>query len=224
MSSTMNCEQCKPNLFDLMDSTINVDTREEVNAHLDQCEACAALMARLWEMNAMSTRWSEQRVPHWNRRAAWFDSVAFWPILQVASAFASILVVVLVLAQVQVSTGDGLTVTFGNSYMRAEDVRAELAQFKQDQQFQLATSIDRLTSQQAASNQLVLNTVLRSSREERQEEMENLLTTLNDAQDQQYQHTESSLRYLVASQLEDRRNIQQLGRAIRLVANEGGTL
>jgi hypothetical protein len=54
--------------------------------------------------------------------------------------------------------------------------------------------------------------------------MANLLVLLEEAQDQRYQQTTASLRYLAENQHEDRQDINQLGTALRLVASTGGTL
>lgn len=224
----MNCEQCKPLLFELIDQKISSEDRASVNEHLDDCGECSSLLSEMWDMQAMATRWQDKPVPHWNRRAAYFEGVSWFPMLQVASGFASVIVMVLVLAQVQVSTNDGLTVHFGKALVDEAYVDARLEnrlnEFEQNQQAMLATNIDRLTDQQAASNQLVLRTLLETNRQERRDEMTQLVTLLDEAQSQRTERTEASLRYLIASQLEDRRNIQQLGQAIQLVANEGGTL
>lgn len=224
MSSDLTCEQCRLQLDGLLDESIEQEARAMLNAHLDECEACSQLLAELWNMKAMATRWRDQSVPHWNRRAQFFDAPAWLPRLQMTSAFASVLVLVLVLARVEISTTDGFNIGFGQTYATAEQLDARVQQLKEDQEMQLRAGINKLTSQQVASNQLLLRTVLDLSRQERREELSEVVTLLDESQDQRYRETEQSLRYLVESQLEDRRNIKQLNQAIRLVANEGGTL
>ncbi len=224
MPSEFNCEQCRLMLDRVLDDSIDPQDRTGVNAHLDECEECRALLAELWDLQALATRWREQSVPAWQRRGHFFESTPWLPRLQVAGAFASVLVLVLVLARVEVSTADGFTVRFGEAYATRDQLETSMEQLQQDQAQQLQAGIDRLTSQQVASNQLLLRTALDLSRQERREEMSNLVTLMDDRRDRRYRETEESLRYLVASQVEDRRNIRQLNQAIQLVASEGGTL
>lgn len=224
MSSDLTCEQCRLQLDGLLDESIGQEARAALDAHLDECEACSGVLAELWQLKMMATRWQDRQVPHWNRRAMFFDTPTWLPRLQIASAFASLLVLALVLARVEISTADGFSVQFGESYATAEQVDARVQQLKRDQEMQLQAGFNKLTSQQVASNQLLLRTVLDLSRQERREELSEVVTLLDETRDQRYRETEQSLRYLVESQLEDRRNIRQLNQAIRLVANEGGTL
>ena len=85
-------------------------------------------------------------------------------------------------------------------------------------------SMERLTSTQTANNQFVMNTLLSTTRDERRQDISNLLTIFQDAQVRQARQTQDSLQYLVASQVQDRRDIKQLDQALRMVATKGNDL
>jgi hypothetical protein len=224
MSPEFTCEQCKSLLYDVVDGGISDADRQSVNAHLEHCQDCNTLLAELWDLAAMATRWQDRPVPHWNRRGHFFEPRSWFSVVQVASACASVLVLILVMAQVQVSAANGLTVHFGDTFASPREVARQIDALRAEQQTLLKASMDQLSNRQAASDQLVLRTLLETSRSERRQDMSNMLAVLQEVQTQEVQRTEASLKYLIAGQLEDRRDIHQLGQAIRLVANEGGTL
>lgn len=227
-TSTFTCEHCIPLLFEVVEGRISEADKRAVDTHLDDCPECSSALAHLWELEAMATRWQVQSTPRWNRRSLFFGPRTWLPGIQVASAFASVVVMVLVLAQVQVSTANGLEIRFGDQEPLATQVAALREEITREvlsqQQGQLKASVDRLTAQQVASDQLVLQAALRATRSERKEDITNLLVLLEEAQDQRYQQTTASLRYLAENQHEDRQDINQLGTALRLVASTGGTL
>lgn len=226
MSTSMNCETCKLHLYDVVDGKLDSAEQIAVNEHLESCEACNETLAELWNLQAMATRWQDRPVPGWNRRGFFFEgsNLGWLPMLQVGSVFASVLVLVMMLTQVQISTADGFTMRFGEDLALKEDLAREVAELRDEQQLLLDERVSRLTTQQVASNQLVLNTLLQVSREERREDLSTLVTLWDERQDLQSQRTQAGLRVLLDNQLKDRRNIQQLGQALQLVANEGGTL
>jgi len=62
------------------------------------------------------------------------------------------------------------------------------------------------------------------SREERKEELSTLLTAWDYVQVQRAQQTKESISLLLASQLEDKRNINQINRLLRQASVEGNNL
>lgn len=225
MSLEFNCSQCQSHLFDLVDNTLGDADRRLVNDHLAHCEACTDALAGIWEMQSVATRWQDARVPRWARRDHFFERHQWFPALQVASACASFIVLVLVMAQVHISIDKGVDIDFGGgNYVSKTEVANQLDKFRAEQRQVLDHSVDRLTAQQVASNQLILGSVLATSRKERREDLSTLAAAFQSEQDRQSQQMQASLRYLASGQIEDRRDIKQLGHAIQLVANDGGTL
>lgn len=223
MSRTMNCDQCRQLLFDIVDANVSQESRAAANLHMDECPECSAALAELWQLSAAASRWQDRPVPWWNRQARFFEGRSWFPVLQIASGFASLLVMVLVLAQVQVSTSDGLVIRLGGTGITEQQLTAKLDELRTEQYAMVNARLDRLASEQVSSNQLLVNMVLEANRQERQEDVANLLALLEDSQTQQQQRTAAGLRFVIGNQIEDRRNIKQLSDALRLVASDGGT-
>lgn len=79
---------------------------------------------------------------------------------------------------------------------------------------QLNSRVQKLTSQQVETNQLLLRTVLSASQQERREDLGNLLVLWEEELNSSTLSTEESLRFLIPEQLQDRREIQDLNAAI----------
>ena len=123
-----------------------------------------------------------------------------------------------------IDTKDGLSIQFGQSGIDETQFENLLTELKLEQSEQLDTTVATLNSQQVAANQLVLRTVMEISRDERKEELSTLLSVWDYNQDQRSQQTEESLSVLFASQLEDKRNIDQINRLLRQASLEGNNL
>jgi predicted anti-sigma-YlaC factor YlaD len=216
----VNCEACEQQLFDFHEGRLTGEAASQVDAHLKHCDACSALLNDIWQMSLAASRWQDQRVPDWDRKSAFFEGKR-WQFPQLLATAASLLALVLVLTDVHFVSGDGgITLRMG----RGDYVSVStLDQFRDIQQAQLEQGFDKLTAQQVASNQLMLGTMLDTSRKERREDFSTLVTYWNGIQARQYQETEENLRYLLATQAEDERDIQQLGDALQQISLRRGT-
>ncbi len=225
MQAELSCNSCRDSLLDFIENSIDQESKRLVDQHLTHCEQCNESLRQLWEMQALSTRWNDESVPAWSRRNTFFESYNWWPGLQLVSTFASLLVVVLVMSQVQFSTKDGITLAFGSgSYLTQTELNQKVEEMQARQANMLQSEVGLLNTQQVETNQLLLRTFLDLSREERREEINTVLTAWDQAQGQRTRQTNESLRVLLASQLEDRRNIEQLDRLLRRVTLEGNEL
>lgn len=226
-----SCEQSRNLLMEFIDNSLNTLQKQCMDQHLSHCEACNESMQKLWEMQGLSTQWQNEPVPRWARRETFFESYEWFPKLQMASTFATMLVLVLVLGNAQVSTSDGLQIHFGNNndnFLTRSDLEQKISslqdQLNTQQRAQLQRNVSDLTSKQAATNQLLLKTILNRSREERREDIDTLLTNWYQSQNQQTEDTNESLRTLLVNQLEDRRNINQINKLLHQVSLEGNSL
>lgn len=220
----MDCAESKLLLPDMVDGQITALQQQRLDQHLNGCAECSGHLADLWQMQAISTRWQDQQVPSWHRRQTFFPDATWLPNLQWVSSFASVLVLVLVMTNASIDTKDGLSISFGESGVDETEVAALLAELEEQQSDRLDTTIATLNSQQVAANQLMLRTVMEMNREERKEDLSTLLTVMDYNQDQRTQKTEESLSVLFASQLEDRRNFDQINRLLRQASLEGNNL
>ena len=162
-SQKMSCEQCEGQLFDFHEGRLAADQAAAVDQHLKHCDACSGLLNDIWQMSLVASRWQEQSVPQWERHSAFF-SRSSWQFPQMLATAASLLALVLVLTDVHfVSSDAGLTLRMG----RADYVSASaLDDFRAAQQDELDQGFQRLTAQQVASNQVILNSMLETSRSE----------------------------------------------------------
>ena len=67
------------------------------------------------------------------------------------------------------------------------------------------------------ANQFMLRTLLQTNRDERRQDMNTLVRYWNVSQAEQFENTEESLRYLIASQAEDEKDIRQLSNAFQQI-------
>ena len=223
MKTEYSCEQCKEQLFDFVNSVLPPLEQQLVDQHLQHCDECNADLADIWNLQSKATSWRDERVPRWNRREFFFEPSP-WPMrMQWAASFASVLVLILVLMEARISTVGGLTVDFAASdsrYVSQPELMQQLASAQNLQRSELDSSVQKLTSQQITTNQLLLRTLLDASRQERRKDLGNMLVLWEQAQDQRSMSTEESLRYLIASQIQDRREIEDLNDALIQVNND----
>lgn len=218
----MNCDQCKSDLFGFVEGTLNASRRGEIDDHLQGCEPCNRALADIWQMQMIASRWHDEQVPpHWKPRSLFFDTAPWLPRLQLATSVASIFLLVIVLADVRISTRDGIEVGAVRDYIDSAELTGEMSAFRQSQQADVQRRLDRFSSQQVATNQLLLRTILETSREERRDELAAVFALLDEQDDQRSRETRESLRYLIASQVEDKRDIERLDRALTQVSDPG---
>ncbi|MFN3235968.1 MAG: zf-HC2 domain-containing protein [Pseudomonadales bacterium] len=220
-----DCQDIRLMLPDQVDGRLSSLQQQKLDQHLNHCEDCSEQLASLWQMQALASHWQDQAVPNWQRRQLFFAEKSWWPNLQWLSSFASVLVLVLVLTNASIDTSDGLKIQFGESSGLTEaEVSALLAELDDRQSQRLDDTVATLNTQQAAANQLLIRTILDRSRSERKEELNTLLTVWDYAQDQRNQKTQESLSVLFASQVEDKRDIDQINRLLRQASLEGSNL
>ena len=217
-------EECRLLIADLLEGNLSPLQKQRLDQLVSQSEECEELLADVWHMQAAASRWQDEQVPAWQRRHAFFAESSWLPNIQWVSSFASVLVLVLVITNANIDTSNGLSISFGDQGMSESEVAALIANLEKQQQTQLDTTIATLNSQQVATNQLLLRTVMEMNREERKEDLSTLLSVWDATQDQRAQQTEESLSVLFASQIEDRRNLDQINRLLRQASLEGNNL
>lgn len=213
MDQVTDCTQCEDKLFDFHEGNLDASTAAEVDAHLKTCDACAQLLNDIWQMNLVSTRWQDQQVPVLQaNRGDYHFRKSGWQLPQLIATAASILALAVVLTDTMLDRASAPDVV----------TQAQLAEYRSTQDQRFNERFQRLTDQQVASNQLVLRTMLDTSRQERKEDLATLVTYWNTTQARQYQQTEEDLRYLLASQAEDEKDIQQLSDAFQRISLRRG--
>jgi hypothetical protein len=214
----INCETCEEQLFDFHEGNLDPASSALVDAHLHRCEMCSGLLNDIWQMGLVATRWQDHAVPEWQRSS--HQKKSAWQLPQMLATAASMLALVLVLTDAHlVTTGSGVSLTFGSPGYVSE---ATFLETQQKQRAEFGQQLQLLATQQVSSDQLVLRSVLQASREERRQDFGSLVTYWSSAQARQYQETEESFRYLLASQAEDEKDIQQLSAAFQQISLKRG--
>lgn len=221
---SLDCNEVQLMLPDSVDGNLSLLQQQRLDQHLNHCEACSEHLADLWQLQATASRWQDLDVPAWKRREAFFPESSWLPNLQWVSSFASVLVLVLVMTSANIDTRDGLSISFGHRGVDEARIASLMAELEQKQQTQLDSTVATFNNQQVATNQLLLRTVMEMNREERKEDLSTLLSVWDATHDQRSQQTEESLSVLFASQMEDRRNIDQINRLLRQASLEGSNL
>lgn len=148
------------------------------------------------QVQQWADQWQQQRVPTWDRDSTFASrpGLAWWqrpwlPLSAFASAFTALL---LVFSQTQISiTETGFQVSFGAGLTPAE-LDQRLADFAVQQQLELvnygATLRSDMREDIAQANQQLVNYVIATNRDERQQDMADLIRYVNAqrADDQVY--------------------------------------
>jgi len=219
-----DCEQSSSHFMELIEDGLSILEKQRLDQHLDQCEDCRTQLSELWDLKAMSLQWQDVPTPAWDRKQNLFEHRSFLAVFQYASSFASILVLVLILTSAEISTANGLSINFGGNYVSRTELAQRLENLEVDQKNLLQTSVQKLTDQQITTSQLLMKSMLTASRVERREDLYQVIALVDEAQDQQSQFTNNSLKVLLSNQLEDRRNLNKINKALSEGALKGREL
>lgn len=214
--SELNCEQCETHLFDFHEGKLGESLSGRVDTHLQDCDRCSALLNDIWQMNLVASRWEDE-----TPRSSMPAVKPAWSVPQLVATAASVLALVLVLTDTHfVANDDGFSVKIGrDSYVSDE----QFARYQQAQHAEIDGRLQRLSAQQLASNQLMMRTLLETSRTERRDDLQTLVSYWNSAQSQQMLQTQEDLQYLIMSQAEDDKDIQQLSEAFQTISMRRGS-
>lgn len=205
----MNCDHARDKLTEYADDVLPDRARVQVGEHLATCSDCQADYNTITELRALATGWHDEVPPSWQppnvapARAAtlnldwlrdWFPSLA--------SATALVLVTVMFLREpevLQVEPADPASVAFA----------------------QFSSNTPQLSPAGEAS--LVQN-VLDSARQQRQQELAALMTVMKAEMDRRTLETEESLRYVITHQMQGQQEIDDLQRRLQRVSFPGGQM
>ena len=186
----MQCEDIKPLLFEYADDTLSLEQRNLVSAMLETCESCRADYAAILALKSQASVWHDETPGPWQppqverQRADWQSGFLQWfPALASTAALAVMLVV-------------HFAPQSDNGVLSTDPLLAEWP-------------ADPVSTFQAAEPQLV-RSVLESSRTQRQAELETLVRALTAEMDKRSLETEESLRYIVAHQVQEQQELDEL--------------
>ncbi|MES2625678.1 MAG: hypothetical protein V4628_10390 [Pseudomonadota bacterium] len=181
---------------------------------VQQCTYCRDIHAKALEFSQLAAQWQQQAVPEWNRaRFAIPPARTTGSWLNWGALAASLAAVFLVLLRVEVSTADGLWISFGGSQTEArvqQMVAAELARYTGTQDVLLDARLDEFTADQLNANQLLLARWQETTRTERRQELSLLMSGWQSQRFEDQQEFNSQLTQLTNDQLENNQYLNVL--------------
>ncbi|MFC6440743.1 hypothetical protein [Bowmanella sp. JS7-9] len=178
--------QHKETLFALwLDNALDEQQRHEFEQLCIQDEAFAARVAAANYYAADAAEYTQMAMPRWDPKESFViqATIPWWQgaWLPVSSMAMSVMAVMLVVFNVQLSATDGqLTMRFGSDEQRIlAEVNARLDAYQQTQQLALADTVDKLVERQKLNNAELTNYLLTSSRQERREDFAEFIRFVN---------------------------------------------
>lgn len=192
------------------------------SAALQHCAHCSGVHARALEFCQLASGWQEQPVPDWPRARPALQppgtQAQRWPAF--AALATSLCVAALVLLQVEVSTANGLWISFGGQQTDAR-VRAvldaELARYTATRDGVLEARLAEFTASQSIANELLFARWQEENRDERREELGFLMSGWQAQRYEDYQALNTQLGRLSSGQ---RETSQYLNALLQTVAND----
>jgi len=189
--------------------------RARCDEAVQQCAHCRDVHAQALEFYELAGKWQQQEVPHWNRARFVVPPARLpqgsWPAW--AALAASLAAIVLVLLRVEISTTDGLLISFGGSQTDArvqELVAAELARHDTAQELLLDARLDDFAADQVNANQLLLARWQEVARAERRQELGLLMSSWQSQRFEDQQEFNNQLTRLTNDQIENNQYLNVL--------------
>jgi len=165
---------------------------EAMSSQGDKSMPEESLRSMAEELNQYSQAYEDQEVPNWDRGESYFEEPTKWwqwqglPVTSMAFSFVAMMLVVFNV-QFKVST-DGLVMSFGQQDEPSQEqqivalMEEKLSQFSKEQQQTLVNYIDDVKAQQQQSNLQLASYIMSTSRQERQEDIVDVLQYINEQQ------------------------------------------
>ena len=202
MNSEMNSKEAQSLLVEYAEGTLSADDHRAVEEHLQRSEELQAEYEAITSLQSMAINWHDEQPPAWkipeieqnNPIGDWLDSFRNW-FPTFASATALVLVSVMYF-----------------------DESAETGQLPQNQM--ASGTYDSLPELPQAQQAAFVDSVLETSREQRQEEFSALLEYITAEMNRRSIETEESMRFILSSQIEGQKELDQLYQQIERLAQE----
>ena len=197
----MLCEEANSQLVEYAEGALTATVHQAVEDHLHGCEPCQSDSSAITSLQSMAINWHDEQPPAWqlpeidhtNPITEWLDGFRNW-FPTFASATALVLVSVMYFAE-----------------------SGETTQLPQNQ---VASGYDTLPELPQAQQAAFVDSVLETSREQRQEEFSALLEYITAEMNRRSIETEESMRFILSSQIEGQKELDQLYQQIERLAQE----
>jgi hypothetical protein len=213
----MSCDHqiLADHVCDYIEGKVSPVVRARCDEAVQTCAHCRDIHAQAREFYQLAGQWQEQAAPEWNRAR-----FAVSPTRQAPNSWlgwsalaASVTAVFLVLLRVEISTTNGLLISFGGTQTETrvqELVAAELERHAATQDVLLDTRFAEFASDQLNANQLLLARWQESTRVERRQELSLLMAGWQSQRFEDRQEVNSQLTQLNNDQLENNQYLNAL--------------
>lgn len=189
--------------------------RARCDEAVHQCTHCRDIHAQALEFYQLAGQWQEQAVPNWNRARFAIPPArpthGSW--LGWTSLAASLAAVFLAFMRVEVSTANGLWISFGGAQTEArvqQLVAAELERNATTQNVLLDARLDEFSTDQLNANQLLLSRWQEATRTERRQELSLLMSSWQSQRFEDQQEFNDQLASLANGQIENNQYLNAL--------------
>tara|TARA_R110000772_G_scaffold14417_10_gene41682 strand:+ start:339 stop:1010 length:672 start_codon:yes stop_codon:yes gene_type:complete len=192
----------------------------QCEAVLEDCLHCQQSLDKAQEIYRLAQDWQEQSVPPWSRmqhavrpphrQLSWHS----WTALA-----CSLLAVCLVVLQLEVRVDDGLHISFGGKQSEAqlqELLALELQQYQSRQNLAVTTQIEEYIALQNLNNQMLLTEWMDRNREERQDDLNFLMSGWESQRSLDRQRVNQQLNILAENQIDSNDYLNNLLRTVGL--------
>lgn len=213
----MSCDHqtLADHVCDYIEGKVPPVIRARCDEAVQQCAHCRDVHAQALEFYQLADKWTDQPVPDWNRARFVVPPArqahGSWPAWSALAA--SLAAIVLVLLRVEVSTTNGLLISFGGSQTEArvqELVAAELQRHAMGQELLLDERLDEFAADQLSANQLLLARWQEATRAERRQELGLLMTSWQSQRFEDQQEFNDQLTRLTNDQIESNQYLNAL--------------
>jgi len=188
----MLCEHANSQLVEYATRELPPDVHHEVEQHLASCETCQADYDAIAVWRTMASNWHDEVVPSWKPqpmpRRDIFENLRLW--FPTAISTAALAMAALIFVQTPQSNG---TLPAGQPS---------------------AANYESLPHLPQATQAAMVQSVMDSSREQRQHELQALLKILKAEMDRRSIETEESLRFVISNQLQGQQELDELYRQV----------
>lgn len=222
----MSCPKTEHLMQEYFADDLAPRVREEVQAHINECESCSAELEFLLMAKNNLGQWEEQRVPHWDRGMELYrrehgvakTEYSFWNKLQWLPTAASFAMLAVLLLNVSfVSSGDGYSISFGASgrgEAQTNLMNSQLLAFEQEQEEVLDDFIQRMEDRQDSNNVELLQAVMDQTQQTTAENLERIYAFFEQQRLQDLEDMRVSYQYLEDSDYATIRSLQEIAQFV----------
>lgn len=213
----MSCDHqvLADHVCDYIEGKVPPVVRARCDEAVQQCGHCRDIHAQALEFYQLAGKWQQQSVPDWNRArfavAPARQPHGSWPAW--AALAASVTAVFLVLLRVEISTTNGLLISFGGAQTEArvqQMLAAELERYTTAQDLLVEARLEDFAADQLTANQLLLARWQEATRTERRQELGLLMATWQSQRFEDQQEFNSQLTALTNDQIESNQYLNAL--------------